>query len=71
MPIPMHQVSSSNISYIGYDYDTQELYITFIKGYTYKYDNVPEQVFNKFKKSSSVGKYYIANIRGKYTSNKI
>lgn len=71
MPIPMHPVESSNISYIGYDYDTQELYITFIKGDTYKYDNVPEQVFKEFLEASSVGKYYISNIRGQYTSNKI
>lgn len=71
MPIPMHPVESSNISYIGYDYDTQELYITFIKGDTYKYDNVPEQVFKEFLEASSVGKYYINNIRGQYTSNKI
>lgn len=71
MQIPMHPVESSNISYIGYDYDTQELYITFIKGDTYKYDNVPEQVFKEFLEASSVGKYYISNIRGQYTSNKI
>jgi len=71
MAIPMHPVSSSNISYIGYDYDTQELYITFVKGDTYKYDNVPEQVFKEFLEASSVGKYYIVNIRGQYTSNKI
>lgn len=71
MAIPMHPVQSSNISYIGYDYDTQELYITFTKGDTYKYDNVPEQVFKEFLEASSVGKYYISNIRGQYTSNKI
>lgn len=71
MPIPMHPVESSNISYIGYDYDTQELYITFSKGDTYKYNNVPEQVFKEFLEASSVGKYYINNIRGQYTSNKI
>ena len=71
MAIPMHSVESSNISYIGYNYDTQELYITFVKGDNYKYDNVPEQVFKEFLEASSVGKYYIANIRGQYISNKI
>ena len=71
MATPMHLVSSSNISYIGYDNNTQELYIKFIKGDTYKYDNVPEQVFKEFLDSSSIGKYYSTYIRGKYTSTKI
>lgn len=71
MAIPMYPVNSSQLSYIGYDEDTQELYITFIKGDTYKYNLVPEQVYKEFLSSASVGKYYINNIRGKYNSTKI
>jgi len=71
MAAPMYPVVSSQLSYIGYDKDTQELYVTFIKGDTYKYDNVPEIVFNEFRNSGSIGKYYLQNIKGKYTSTKV
>jgi hypothetical protein len=71
MATPMHPVSSSNISYLGYDEDDKTLYVTFSKGGTYKYLNVSEETFNEFKNSSSVGKYYLSNIKGKYESSKI
>jgi len=44
----MHPVVSSNISTIGYDEDTQELYIEFKKS-TYKYDNNIRGIYNGTK----------------------
>lgn len=71
MSTPMHQVVSSTIGFIGYEYDTQELYITFTNGTTYKYDDVPELVYKELFNNSSIGKYYSSYIRGHYTSTKI
>ena len=66
----MHPVVSSNISSIGYDEDTQELFIEFKKS-TYKYDNVPKKVFDELLIASSAGLYYLNNIRGSYTGTKV
>jgi len=66
----MHPVVSSNISTIGYDEDTQELYIEFKKS-TYKYDNVPKKIFDELFVASSAGLYYLNNIRGIYNGTKI
>lgn len=65
----MHPVTSSNLSYVGWQDGT--LYITFHSGKKYKYNNVPENVFNDLKNSSSVGKTFNTIIRGNYTSEEI
>ena len=71
MVTPMIPVQSSQLSYIGYDEDTNELYVTFVKGSTYKYSNVPKNIFDDFKNAKSIGVYYISYIKGKYESTKI
>lgn len=65
----MHSVTSSNLNSIGWQDGT--LYVNFSKGGNYKYNNVPESVFNEFKNSSSVGTYFHSHIRGHYTSERI
>ena len=69
--IPMHPVVSSQLSYIGYDEVNSTLYVTFKNNTTYKYENVPEKVFNEFKDSSSIGSYFSKNIRNNYTCSKV
>lgn len=71
IPIAMHPVVSSQLSYVGYDYTKQDLYVTFSKGDTYIYSNVPQNVYDELLASSSIGKYYLSYIRGHYTSTKI
>lgn len=46
----MIPVSSSAISHIGYDKNTKQMKITFKGSGTYDYCNVPESVFEAFKK---------------------
>lgn len=67
----MHPVNSSQISYVGYEDSTSELYITFRNGSTYRYDNVPRNIFEALLKSDSVGKYLNAHIKNSYTCTKI
>lgn len=71
MTTPMHPVNSSQISYIGYDDATQCLYVTFKNNSTYKYDNVPRDIFEAMLKSDSVGKYLNLKVKGVYNSTKI
>lgn len=59
--------NSSNISAVDYDTETKELGITFkSSGKRFEYYNVPESVYNGIVSAPSAGKYYHANIRGKY-----
>lgn len=71
MTTPMHPVSSSQISYIGYDEDTNTLYVTFKNGSTFKYEDVPKSKYDKLLNSSSIGSYFIKNIKNNYSYSKI
>ncbi len=63
----MHFVDSSNVESIGYDPDTRELHVSFLKtGRTYVYYNVDEWVFDEFIQTDSKGSYLGNNIKGVY-----
>lgn len=65
----MTPVSSSDISSIGYDGST--LHIRFNSGGLYAYYNVPSSVYNGLMSTGSHGKYFHANIKGRYGDTKI
>ena len=72
MPIPMHPVNSSNISYIGYVEEDKELFITFrSNNSTYKYVDVSKDVYENLKASSSIGSYFRNHIQSKYAHSKV
>lgn len=54
----MQSVSSSDVSEIGYDFDTATLRIRFLKGGAlYDYYGVPEDVYMGLMSASSIGQY--------------
>jgi hypothetical protein len=59
-------VKSSQIKAIGYDTETNELYVDFNNGTTYKYLNVELEVFETMCKAESVGKYLGSFIKNVY-----
>ena len=65
----MIPVSSSNIASIGYDGST--LHIRFHSGGLYAYYNVPSGIYNGLMSASSKGRYFHANIKGRYGDTKI
>lgn len=64
-------VSSSNLSSIGYDADTQTLEIEFQHGGVYQYPGVPESEYEGLMHADSQGKYFHANIKNKYPHIKL
>lgn len=60
---------SSAISSASYDNDT--LKITFNSGGTYEYSNVPQDTFDRFVSSDSAGRFFTANISGKFDSSRV
>lgn len=66
------QVTSTNIESIGYDPETKTLEVEFKKsGSVYRYDAVPEEVFEELKNAQSVGTYFGKAIKGVYEFKKI
>lgn len=66
----MHPVSSSNIAAVGYDADSESVYIEFLNGSTYKYNGVTESEFENLKTASSVGSYFNRNYKNVYPYEK-
>lgn len=65
-------VDSSMIEAIAYDKDDFSLGIRFASnGSEYRYHNVPEYVFNNLKNASSVGKFFISEIKERFHHNKM
>lgn len=62
----MIRVSSSAISSIGYDPDTQGMRVRFTSGNTYNFCRVPLDVYERFMKSSSKGTFYNDRVRGRF-----
>lgn len=59
-------VQSSNIALVGYDSDTQTLYVRFLNGSEYSYADVPQDEYDSLVSAASVGSYLNDNIKGVY-----
>ena len=62
---------SSVIAAMKYDRTSFVLTIRFVSGLVYNYKDVPEEVFNSLKTSSSKGAFLNQHIKGKYQFEKI
>lgn len=61
----MHNVKSSNLAAVGMH--DGGLVVHFKNGAKWKYQGVPEELFQALLKAESAGKYFLANIRDKYS----
>ncbi len=57
-------VKSSNIAKTRYVDGNMD--IQFTNGATYRYKDVPEEVFDELLKAESVGKFFFSKIKGKF-----
>jgi hypothetical protein len=57
------RVQSSTLRSVRYDRDARALDITFIGGQTYRYLNVPSEVYVDFIAAGSKGEYFNHNIK--------
>ena len=63
----MTYVDSSNIEAIGYDEDSEELYVQFLSGGCYIYHKVPSYVFGEMMNAPSKGSFLNREIKGIYS----
>ena len=71
LDIKMHPVVSSNISFAGYDKESETLEITFKNGAKYRYSDVPEAIYKRIFSSDSPGKFFRDVISKSYSFKKI
>ena len=70
--VALVDVVSSQLKSIGYNDETSTLYVVFKNtGITYKYENVPESVYNTLLASSEVGKTFNSLVKGIYSFSKV
>ena len=68
---PMVPVGSSNLKEIGYDPNTQDLYIRFQNSNLFKYENVPQHIWDDFFVADSMGTYFHVMIKGAFISSRV
>lgn len=61
--------NSSNIKKV--EYEGKNLFVEFKAGGIYRYDNVPQRIFEAFRTEPSAGKYFQTNVKNKYSYTKI
>lgn len=65
------EIESSTIKIAEYDTSTKKLLVTFKGDIQYEYDEVPHDVFTKFRMSESQGSFFNKEIGKKYEYRKI
>jgi hypothetical protein len=63
--------NSTNIARLKYDEQTRHLDIEFRSGKTYRYLNVPMDVWNDFTQAPSAGFFFTKRIRDQYKQEKL
>jgi len=69
-PIERQPVVSSDIASIGYDAATETLEIEFKATGVYRYFSVPAIVAEQLRATTSPGKFFLQNIKGKFAWEK-
>ena len=67
MGVPrLASVDSSSIAAIGYNAAERALWVQFVSGRIYRYDDVPKAVYEAFLRAESKGRYFNGAIRDRY-----
>ena len=64
-------IKSSNIKSTEYDTESKYLVVEFNNGAKYNYNNVPHQVYTKFRLAESQGKFFTTDIAKQYSYKKV
>lgn len=67
----INEIKSSNIKKTEYDTETKKLVVEFNNGFKYEYNDVPHQIYTKFRMSESQGKFFTTDISKAYKYKKL
>ncbi len=71
MAVEMIQVSSSNISAVGYDAENEIVHVQFLNGSEYIYKGVPHHEFDGLLNAPSIGSYLNRNYKNYYPYERV
>jgi hypothetical protein len=67
----LNEVQSSNIVKTEFDTETKSMIVEFKNGTRYQYENVPHEVYTRFRMTESQGKFFSSDISKKYKFTKL
>ena len=67
----LNEVQSSNLVRTEYDTETKKMIVEFKNGSKYEYEEVPHNIYTRFRMSESQGKFFNSDISKKYKFKKI
>ena len=67
----INEIESSNIKKTTFDTESKKLITEFNNGLIYEYEDVPHQIYTKFRMAESQGKFFNTEISKKYKYKKV
>ena len=67
----INEIKYSKIKKSEYDTETKKLVVEFNNGFKYEYDEVPHQIYTRFRSAESQGKFFTSDIAKKYKYKKL
>jgi hypothetical protein len=67
----INEIESTNIVRTEYDTTTKKMIAQFKNGTKYEYEDVPHNVYTKFRLAESQGKYFTTDISKKFKYKKV
>jgi hypothetical protein len=67
----INEIKSSNLKKTEYDTETKMMVVEFLNGSRYQYEDVPHQIYTRFRLSESQGKFFSTEISKKYKFKKL
>ena len=67
----INEIESTNIVRTEYDTATKKMITEFKNGVRYEYEDVPHNVYTKFRMAESQGKYFTTDISKKFKYKKV
>jgi len=67
----LNEVKSSNLLRTQYDTSTKEMIVEFTNGTKYQYEEVPHEIYTRFRMSESQGKFFSSEISKKFKYKKL
>jgi len=67
----INEIESTNLVRTEYDTTTKKMIAEFKNGSKYEYEDVPHNVYTKFRMAESQGKYFTTDISKKFKYKKV
>lgn len=67
----LNEIKSTNIRKTEYDTELKSLVVEFNNGIRYQYEEVPHQIYTRFRMAESQGKFFTTDISKKYNYKKL